>query len=227
MLIKSSRPVEGTSTVENRMSQPSPEMKGRRRLAVLELNLLVHTVHVGWGRQHCQMLGDGLGVDMPDWGPQPLPSFSDAHSILGIVCFNWSSLQWDKGRPVETVIWDDFDIQLEYSSFLHRFPWLAPDPHLSQLLHVYTNQGIFRTLTQREGASVLSLPTPYLLGTLVDGPRLLWQLLCASFSTYKTCCYCINHVTVFLGQSSILGSVPSHLRATMATLPMHPIPYVY
>lgn len=38
------------------------------------------------------------------------------------------------------------------------------------------------------GASIINLPIPHLLGTLVDGSKLLWQLPWALFSTYRTCC---------------------------------------
>lgn len=64
---------------------------------------------------------------------------------------------------------------------------------------------------------------PYQLGTLVDGSRLLWQLPWLLFRTNRTCCCCISQVTVFQGQSGILGSTPSHLSATVATLYMHPV----
>lgn len=40
----------------------------------------------------------------------------------------------------------------------------------------HTNQGIFRTLAQRKRENIINLPTPYGLGTSVDGPRFLWQL---------------------------------------------------
>lgn len=36
---------------------------------------------------------------------------------------------------------------------------------------VLTNQGISRTLMQREAAAVINLPVPHRLGTPVSGPR--------------------------------------------------------
>lgn len=38
------------------------------------------------------------------------------------------------------------------------------------------------------------------------------------FRTYMTCCYCIKQVTIFQGQSRILGSMPSHQGIMVAAL---------
>ena len=51
---------------------------------------------------------------------------------------------------------------------------------------VHKNQGIFRTLNQLEGANQYNLPIPYQLETLVNGPRLLWQLAWDPFRIYGT-----------------------------------------
>lgn len=93
---------------------------------------------------------------------------------------------------------------------------------------VHANQGLFRTLTQREGANRITWSIPPQLGIVVDGPRLLRQLPWVLFRTKRTCCYCISQLTVFQGQSSILGNISSHPGTTLvATLPVHPICCVY
>ena len=70
---------------------------------------------------------------------------------------------------------------------------------------------IFRTLTQREGVKIISLPIPLQLGTPVDGCSFLWQLPWTLFRTHRTWCSRINQVAVFQGQYSILGNVhPTH-----------------
>lgn len=61
---------------------------------------------------------------------------------------------------------------------------------------VPTNQGIFRTLIQREGTTIINSPIPPWLGTPASGPRFFWYLPWALFRTYGTCCSCINQVTI-------------------------------
>lgn len=91
---------------------------------------------------------------------------------------------------------------------------------------VHTNQGVFRTLAQREGANIIHLPILHQLKTLVNGPSLLWQLPWGLFITHRTLWHCINHITKFQGQSDIFGNMPSHPGATMAALHMHPSCYI-
>lgn len=61
----------------------------------------------------------------------------------------------------------------------------------------------------REQANKINSQIPHRLRTPVDRHRPLWQLPCTLFKTHRTCCYCINQVTVLQGQSGILGNMPS------------------
>lgn len=70
-------------------------------------------------------------------------------------------------------------------------------------------------------------PILHWLGSLVYGPRLLWQLPWMWFRTHRTCCYCIYRVTVFQGQSDILGNMPSHPGAAVAAVSVHPVCFIY
>ena len=99
------------------------------------------------------------------------------------------------------------------------FVWQQGKFGLGQI-RIHTNQGTFRTLTLRDEANIISFPIFHWLRTLVDGPRQLSQVL---FRTNRACYYCINQVTVFQGQSSILGNMPSHPGAVVAALSIHQI----
>lgn len=65
-------------------------------------------------------------------------------------------------------------------------------------------------LIRAASANIINLPSSHRSGTPVGGPRLLWQLSWVLFRTHVTCCHCINRLTVFPAQSSILGNRPSH-----------------
>ena len=87
---------------------------------------------------------------------------------------------------------------------------------------VHTNQDVFRTLTRWEGVNIINFLILHWLGH-----RLLWQLPWALFRMPRTCCFCINQVIVFQGQSSILGNFPSHLSISVASLTIHPVCCIY
>lgn len=61
---------------------------------------MIHTVHVG---KVSIMRHEGMdsGWDMPVHDPYSSPTFSGLCSIPGIVCFNMSSFQLNKGIPSE------------------------------------------------------------------------------------------------------------------------------
>lgn len=61
---------------------------------------MIHTIHVGRVSilRHEEM---DRGQDMPDQDPYFCPTFNGVCSILGIVCFNRSSLQQDNAIPEE------------------------------------------------------------------------------------------------------------------------------
>lgn len=90
-----------------------------------------------------------------------------------------------------------------------------------------TNQNMFRNFIYREGTNIINLLIPYQLGTPVDGPWFLLAVVLDSFRAHKTCCYCINQVTVFQGQSRIFGNMSLHLDTRMATLCMHSVCSIY
>lgn len=69
----------------------------------------------------------------------------------------------------------------------------------------------------RGGGQCNQFARPHRLGTPVDGPRPLWQLTRPCLENTGHGCYCINQVTVFQGQSGILGNVPSQPGATAAS----------
>ena len=49
----------------------------------------------------------------------------------------------------------------------------------------------------------------------------------ALFGAHRTCCYCINQVTAFQGQSSIFGNIAFHLDAMVMAFPVHLISCIY
>jgi len=127
----------------------------------------------------------------------------------------WSLSSW----------WRYLYMVLGFFNFLMVVAWLVWwwGKSWVRLDSVHTHQGIFRTVTQREGASITHSPILHQLNTLVNGPRLLWPLPWALFRTHKTCWRRVNHVTKFQGQSDIFGNVSCHPGAATATLHLHPI----
>ena len=80
-----------------------------------------------------------------------------------------------------------------FSDLLMAPAWFTWRQEKSLVRHsVHTNQGIYRTLTQRKGANFINFPIPHQLGTPVDGLQLLGQLPWALFRTHRSCCDCIN-----------------------------------
>ena len=85
---------------------------------------------------------------------------------------------------------------------------------------VSPSQSVFSTLTEIEGANIIKLPMPHWWGTLVDGPRLLWQLPWLFLEQ-------TGHVTTltkslsYKGNLASLGNTPGCAR--VASLSMHMI----
>lgn len=105
---------------------------------------------------------------------------------------------------------------LSFSSPLMVATWFAQRPENAWVRPgtVHTNQDIFWNFTLREGANIINLPVPHLLGTPVD-----------VFGSCLGCCFkCTRHTIValtrslyFEGKSDILGNMPFYLGTSVTT----------
>lgn len=93
--------------------------------------------------------------------------------------------------------------------------------------NIHSYQGIFRALTHGKAANTINSPICHCLKTPVDSNRLHWQLPWVLFGIQRARHHCSNRGTVFRGQSSILGNMPSHLGATVSALPIHSVFCIY
>lgn len=93
-------------------------------------------------------------------------------------------------------------------------PWVRPHA-------VSTQTKAYLELSFGGGDNIINLQRHRWLQTLADGPRLLWQLFLILFRIHKTCCHFINQVSVFQGESSILGNTPSPPGAKVPALSKH------
>ena len=126
-----------------------------------------------------------------------------------------------------SVGWRCSFLVLSFSHLLTVVPGLHGDKGECELCQMRSphKPEYIRTLSQRTEASIIHLPVPHQLGTLVGGLRLLWQLPWVLLRTHRTCHYCINQVTVFEGRSGIRDIVAvlsmPHILAGKPRWPLH------